>query len=124
MVSISFSDQESRNQLGLGIKRNERPDIPATSLKRRNLSLLFADETPNFVDFDLAAIQIAEPFMLNLGATLPDADSKPHDRIALNVQCALNRPDAAALCQHCDCHDSLFGWKIVCHAQRLPKPRF
>src|SRR5438309_2950189 len=100
MVGIAPANNERRNDFGVRVQRNERPDIADANnhgLLSRGPLLLFANESPNLIHFDIAAVQTAHLGVKNTSASLPNAHPQAHDRIAVNPGNALNASDAVPL---------------------------
>src|ERR1035438_6681991 len=71
-IHVSLSHHKGGDDFGFCVQSNEGPDIPAPgiALCRRHVFVLLADDPPYFVNLYLAAVQVAEFLVLNLGARL------------------------------------------------------
>jgi hypothetical protein len=97
----SLADAECRNQLRLGIERNEGPHIAeaAAVILAGKASLLLADIGPNLIDLDAAARKLAHLFVHELRAAVANLDQQPHDRVAVRPGHPLGAADRIALDQ-------------------------
>jgi len=66
----------------------------------RGSFLLFADESPNLVHFDIAAVQSAHLLVKNPDAHFADTKTETHNGVAVDASNALNAADARALAKH------------------------
>ena len=94
MVGVALANNERRNQLCVRIQRNKRPDI-AISTGAAGVLLLRADESPNFVNFNLLAGQAAHFLVHDFLAGFADAQRQTANRVAVNAGDAFNGADAA-----------------------------
>src|SRR5258708_17042111 len=111
----ALAHSESGNELSVGIQGDEGPDITNALFPSLCLPLLLADESPDFINLDFRALNVAHLGILNLGARFASTNSQAHDRITVDTCNALDCADTAALCQHGNREDFLLGWKVVCH---------
>jgi hypothetical protein len=95
----ALADAKARNELRIGVDRYKGPLIANMRpyVSRRDMGLLLADVSPDFIDLEALARQIAhfiahEPF-----AAVPDLDHKAHDGVAMRVEHPFSRPDRIAL---------------------------
>jgi hypothetical protein len=87
MLARALADAVGRDQLGLGVDRDEGPLVakPLPIVAPLKAHLLLADEGPDFIALDAAAIEIAHLVIGERGTAGPDLDHQAHDRIPVSV---------------------------------------
>ena len=110
-----FADTVCRNDLRLGIERDERVLIaePARIVVFGHVALLLADIGPDLVNLDTAAGQLAHLFVHQLGATLTDLNQQAADRVAVRAGHPLSAADRIPFYQAADDLDSTGEWNAV-----------
>jgi len=71
VVGITLADKVRRNQFGVRIQRNERPDI-AVGTSAGSVLLLGTNESLNFINFDIFAVQAAHFLIHDFLASVAD----------------------------------------------------
>ena len=79
--------------------------------------VLLADEGPKLVELDRRNVEVAEIVVMQAVASYTDANTKAHDRVAVNAREAFDGTNAHALGQSADDGDLLVKRKNVgiCH---------
>jgi hypothetical protein len=99
-----LADDETGNQLGVGIQRNPRPDIAQCSgIPAFDILLFLTDESPNLINLDVAAWQVDHLLVHDGFTARTDTKAKTHNRIAINASANLT---GRILCD-CRCRPSL-----------------
>lgn len=107
MVGIALADDERRNQFGVRVQRDKRPDIAIVSGAVGVLTLC-TDEAPNLIHLDLLAFQAAHLFIHDLLAGITHTHAEIHNRVPIDAGHALNAADAVAFGKHGNHSDFLF----------------
>ena len=119
---IPPSYQPRNDQLGLRFNRRERPNVAAYSgfqLLFRNVLLLAADETPDFVNLDPLRGNVAYNAVLIVGTGRADAHQQAKNRAFRHARHADCRPNGAAFDQCRDDRYFLRRVDYVCHNQSI-----
>src|SRR6266404_8718790 len=86
-LSAAISDEPARNELGIGIERNPRPNIACACAFPviGNVLRLCVTETPNFITLDSFAPQIFKNAVLIVGTFASEIHQQVHYRCAMNA---------------------------------------
>jgi hypothetical protein len=101
---IPLTDAIRRNDLRLGIERNEGVLIAnaARIIERCHVALLLADIGPDLVNLDAPTRKLAHLLVHQLRAPVADLDQQPADRVAVRPGHPLSAADRIALDQAVD----------------------
>jgi hypothetical protein len=100
---IALPALERRNDFGIGVYRAKCPYIAKLkAIVWRTMTLFLADESPQFIELQLLARQVAHLPVQQRGTSPPNANAKPHNGVTMNASNALDRADAGTFCQCAD----------------------
>src|SRR5207249_285436 len=106
---MTLADEPARNEFGIGVERNPRPDIARAFrlVLARAVLFLRVNERPDFVTLDARAAEIAKRFVLILRAGSAKIAEKFINRVARHIRHSRDSAHGISLNQ---CSDDLHAF--------------
>ncbi len=98
--AIAVADVERRNELGVRVNCQPSPAIPGAlwrGLGRLDVLRLGIDESPNLIDLEALATQVAQRPVLVVAECLAGIFQQLNNRVLAGAGCAADGPDRHAL---------------------------